>query len=64
MTPGIQFNAPGDALGQKYCTPELAMENGSDCIIVGRGVIAAQDPKNAAAEYRKAAWQAYEKRVK
>lgn len=64
LTPGIQFSAAGDSLKQQYCTPELAVENGSDCIIVGRGIIAAEDAKKAAQDYRKAAWQAYEKRVK
>lgn len=38
LTPGIQFAAKNDGLGQQYITPEKAIiENGTDVIIVGRG---------------------------
>jgi uridine monophosphate synthetase len=58
FTPGVQFNATKDALGQRYITPEQAiLENGSDIIIVGRGILHAQNPLAEARKYRQAAWR-------
>jgi uridine monophosphate synthetase len=71
MTPGCQLPPPGqegkklgDALGQQYNTPrKLIFEQGCDVIIVGRGIVRAQDRKSEAERYRKAAWSAYEERI-
>jgi uridine monophosphate synthetase len=72
MTPGCQLPPPGqegkklgDALGQQYNTPrKLILEQGCDVIIVGRGIVRAENRKSEAERYKKAAWAAYEERTK
>lgn len=62
MTPGVQFlhSSVDDGLGQQYISPEQAViENGSDIIIVGRGIYEAEAPLVAAKKYRKLSWEAY-----
>lgn len=60
MTPGVQFNSNGDDLGQHYISPECAItQNGSDIIIVGRGIYQADNPALSAQHYRQSAWKAY-----
>lgn len=61
MTPGVHLSTEGDRLGQQYRTPHQAiLEQGSDVIIVGRGILQADDPLAAAKRYRDAGWKAYE----
>lgn len=63
MTPGVQLDAANDALGQQYITPENAIiENKNDIIIVGRGIIHAENVLDAAKAYQAAGWQALSQR--
>jgi orotidine 5'-phosphate decarboxylase subfamily 1 len=63
LTPGVNLDSAGDSLGQQYVSPEQAVKNGSDIVIVGRGIYAAENPAVEAQRYQTAAWQCYEKLV-
>ena len=63
LTPGVQIGSQGDALGQVYKEPRDAVKNGSDVIIVGRGITGAKDIQAAAAQYQKEGWQGYLERL-
>lgn len=63
FTPGVKLSGGADKLGQQYVTPEKAiLENGSDVIIVGRGITGADDPLAEAKKYRENGWKSYLKR--
>ncbi|KAF0491309.1 orotidine-5-monophosphate decarboxylase [Gigaspora margarita] len=60
MTPGISLDISNDDLGQQYKTPRNVIENGSDIIIVGRGIYGkGKDAVVEAQRYRNAGWEAY-----
>lgn len=64
FTPGVSLDCKKDSLMQQYATPQEAVLSGSDCVIVGRGIFKAQNPKEEAEKYRKASWDAYVQRSK
>ena len=54
----------GDGKGQKWRAPEeVVKKDGIDVVIVGRGILGADDRAREAERYRKAAWEAYEGRI-
>ena len=63
MMPGVKKEKGSDAMGQQYITIEDAVNGGADCIIVGRGILEADEPGKEARLYRNRAWKAYEKRL-
>ncbi len=64
LTPGVGLDDKGDSLGQQYRSVEEVVLNGTDVIIVGRGLFGkGRDPKTEGARYRKAGWDAYLKRI-
>ncbi|EKG09475.1 hypothetical protein MPH_13483 [Macrophomina phaseolina MS6] len=70
MTPGVkilpkaQEGQVDDGKGQQYNNPrQIILEHGSDIVIVGRGIVEADDRAKEAERYRKEAWAAYEERI-
>lgn len=44
--------------------PQKLMRRGCDLVIMGMGICNAQDPAAKAEQYRKAAWDVYEERLR
>ncbi|KAF8770980.1 Uridine 5'-monophosphate synthase like protein [Argiope bruennichi] len=59
MSPGVNIAVSGDSLGQQYRSPEDAVSDGADVIIVGRGICSASDVIAAATEYKNRSYVAY-----
>jgi orotidine 5'-phosphate decarboxylase subfamily 1 len=59
LVPGVKLTAGNDSTGQQYTTVEDAMQGGADCIIVGRGIIASENPGETAKVYKERAWRIY-----
>lgn len=62
FVPGVNIENERDAFLQTYVSPEAAIEEGGDIIIVGRGIYGNDDPKRAAVEYKERAWSELMKR--
>ena len=59
MTPGVNISKSNDPIDQQYVSPEEAvLQKGADIIIVGSGIIEADDPVESAILYQKRAYQA------
>lgn len=63
FTPGVKIAKGSDSLGQQYNTPERVIKNGTDIIIVGRGIAEASNPHVEALLYREVAWNALKDRT-
>lgn len=63
ITPGVQMASEGDGLGQTYRDPKRVVKDGSDVIVVGRGITGAKDVEAAAALYQKEGWEGYLERI-
>ncbi|MCJ1455423.1 orotidine 5'-phosphate decarboxylase [Mycoblastus sanguinarius] len=73
FTPGVSLPpegeadanaARGDGKGQKWRLPkEVVGKDGADVVIVGRGILGAEDRGREAERYREASWRAYEGRI-
>ncbi len=63
LMPGVKLESKSDAIGQTYITPDMAIRGGADCIIVGRGIIKSDNPKDTAKRYRELAWGEYMNRL-
>ncbi|MCJ1313423.1 orotidine 5'-phosphate decarboxylase [Agyrium rufum] len=59
FTTGVNRATKGDSLGQQYQTSEMAIKQGADFIITGRGIYAAEDPVEMVKLYQKEGWDAY-----
>jgi len=64
MTPGVSISSNSDDLRQQYNNPDYVIGiQGSDVIIVGRGILNAENPQVAAKLYQETGWAAYERRI-
>ena len=68
LPPAVEEGAErveGDGKGQVWRDPEVVVGgDGVDVVIVGRGILGAGDRRGEAERYRRAAWKAYEGRVR
>lgn len=59
FTPGIKLENRTDSCDQQYKTPKEAIQNGSDILIIGRGIIDSDNVSETCQKYQKEAWKHY-----
>lgn len=60
FSPGIRLGGGDDNVGQAYSHPVKVLEQGTDILIIGRGIYQAKDPISATREYRDLSWNLVE----
>lgn len=64
LTPGVRAVEGSDSLGQKYDAPDAAVKiKGADIAVVGRGIIKAGSPAEAAKTFHDELWKTYQQRI-
>jgi orotidine 5'-phosphate decarboxylase subfamily 1 len=64
MTPGVSIKQKNDNLKQQYRSPQAAIcEQGNDIIIVGREIVMSTRPGDKAYVYKQVAWEAHQSRL-
>ena len=59
FTPGVNLHSNKDDKDQQYISPQQAIINGADIIIVGRGIIQSENMLEECKKYQKLAWNEY-----
>lgn len=61
LSTGVRLDESGDSLGQQYISPSSAIRDlHTDIIIVGRGIITADNPIATAEQYQQSGYRAYQ----
>tara|TARA_Y100000022_G_C13240415_1_gene372097 strand:+ start:177 stop:899 length:723 start_codon:yes stop_codon:yes gene_type:complete len=63
FTPGVNIECTKDNYDQKYISPETAFKNGSDIIIIGRGITNSHNIKESCIKYRDIFYNLYKTKL-
>ena len=63
FTPGIRIHTNSDNSDQKYITPKEAIQNGTDILIVGRGIIESNNILESCKMYQTEGWKYYKNKI-
>lgn len=61
--PGVNRHVKKDNSDQKYILPEIAIKNGADVVIIGRGITNQKDILEECKIYQKICWDLYKLRI-